>query len=156
MLNYGFDISSNTKLAAAASFRFGKNGYSAPDVDGWPPTRAPTTTVTCPASTRTVSSSCPRASRSSDLGTYNDLSLRSMREWITDPSKSLMDYDNMFRMNYNRNKSGASGIYMIEERHTDQRGFQFCGQHRPYVPQPVRAARRPDGAYQPHGSTTTR
>ena len=29
MLNYGFDISSNTKLAAAASFRFGKNGYSA-------------------------------------------------------------------------------------------------------------------------------
>ncbi len=45
---------------------------------------------------------------SSDLGTYNDLALRSMREWITDPSKSLMDYDNMFRMNYNRNKSGAS------------------------------------------------
>ena len=37
-----------------------------------------------------------------------------------------MDYDNMFRMNYNRNKSGASGIYMIEERHTDQRDFNFA------------------------------
>ena len=49
-----------------------------------------------------------------------------MREWITDPSKSQMDYDNMFRMNYNRNKSGASGIYMIEERHTDQRDFNFA------------------------------
>ena len=125
MLNYGFDISSNTKLAAAASFRFGKNGYSALTWTDGPDPR-PDYSRYLPSFYTNRILQLSEGIESSDLGTYNDLALRSMREWITDPSKSLMDYDNMFRMNYNRNKSGASGIYMIEERHTDQRDFNFA------------------------------
>ena len=125
MLNYGFDISSNTKLAAAASFRFGKNGYSALTWTDGPDPR-PDYYRYLPSFYTNRILQLSEGIESSDLGTYNDLALRSMREWITDPSKSQMDYDNMFRMNYNRNKSGASGIYMIEERHTDQRDFNFA------------------------------
>ena len=125
MLNYGFDISSSTKLAAAASFRFGKNGYSALTWTDGPDPR-PDYYRYLPSFYTNRILQLSEGIESSDLGTYNDLALRSMREWITDPSKSQMDYDNMFRMNYNRNKSGASGIYMIEERHTDQRDFNFA------------------------------
>ena len=111
MLNYGFDISSNTKLAAAASFRFGKNGYSALTWTDGPDPR-PDYYRYLPSFYTNRILQLSEGIESSDLGTYNDLALRSMREWITDPSKSQMDYDNMFRMNYNRNKSGASGIYL--------------------------------------------
>ena len=127
MLNYGFDISSNTKLAAAASFRFGKNGYSALTWTDGPDPR-PDYYRYLPSFYTNRILQLSEGIESSDLGTYNDLALRSMREWITDPSKSLMDYDNMFRMNYNRNKSGASGIYMIEERHTDQLDLNLTAQ----------------------------
>ena len=125
MLNYPFDISDRSKLELATALRFGRNGYSALTWQNGPDPR-PDYYRYLPSFYTNRILQLSEGSERSDLGTYNDLALRSMREWITDPSKSQMDYDNMFRMNYNRNKSGASGIYMIEERHTDQRDFNFA------------------------------
>ena len=58
-------------------------------------------------------------------GTYNDLALQTKKEWMTNPDKSMIDFDKMFQRNYLRNQAGEGGIYMIEERHTDQRDFNF-------------------------------
>ena len=47
-------------------------------------------------------------------GTYNDLALQTKKEWMTDPDKSMIDFDKMFQRNYLRNQSGEGGIYMME------------------------------------------
>ena len=77
--------------------------------------------------------------------------IQAIRDWVTDPNKSLINFDQMIQRNYLRNQAGEGGIYMIEERHTDQRDFKLCGQRLAYVPQPVDPARRRFGAHQPHG-----
>lgn len=126
MLNYNFDISDRTKLSAAASFRFGQNGYSALTwMDGQDPR---------PDYYRYLPSFYLNRSYRTDPSlevdpttqmTYNQLALLTAQEWQTDPAKSRIKFDEMYRENYNRNKQGESANYMIEERHTDQRDFNF-------------------------------
>lgn len=126
MLNYGFDVSTTTKLSAAASFRFGKNGYSALTWTDGPDPR--------PDYYRYLPSYFENRMYQVEtgypdeigVGTYNDLALQAKKEWVTNPNKSLIDFDKMYERNYLRNKAGAPGIYLIEERHTDQRDFNFA------------------------------
>ncbi len=122
MLNYNFDISDRTKLSAAASFRFGQNGYSALTwMDGQDPR---------PDYYRYLPSFYMNRSYQADPSievdettqiTYNRLALLTAMQWQQDPQKSRINFDEMYRENYNRNLQGESANYMIEERHTDQR-----------------------------------
>ena len=59
-------------------------------------------------------------------GSYNDMRIQAIRDWVTDPNKSLINFDQMIQRNFLRNQAGEGGIYMIEERHTDQRDFNFA------------------------------
>ena len=114
MLNYGFDISSNTKLAAAASFRFGKNGYSAltwtdgpdprPDYYRYLPSYFALDKNYVGAAWQQV---------------YWQANYRDIRHF---------DWEQMYQTNYNQNDPldeqiygpGRRSNYMVEERHTDQ------------------------------------
>ena len=114
MLNYGFDISSNTKLAAAASFRFGKNGYSAltwtdgpdprPDYYRYLPSYFALDKNYVGAAWQQV---------------YWQANYQNIRHF---------DWEQMYQTNYNQNDPldeqiygpGRRSNYMVEERHTDQ------------------------------------
>ncbi len=127
MLNYGFDISSSTKLQAAASFRFGKNGYSALTwTDGPDPRPDYYRYLPSYYGNRKYETANGIDPDMTGQETYNLAIMESRRQWLTDPNKSLIDFDKMFERNYRRNTTGAGGIYMIEERHTDQRDFNFA------------------------------
>lgn len=126
MLNYGFDISSSTKLQAAASFRFGQNGYSALTWTDGPDPR-PDYYRYLPSYYENRMYQMETGDRDPiGSGTYDNLALQAKKEWILDSSKSMIDFDQMFNRNRLRNDSDESGIYMIEERHTDQRDFNFA------------------------------
>lgn len=114
MLNYGVDISSNTKLAAAASFRFGKNGYSAltwtdgpdprPDYYRYLPSYFALDKNYVGAAWQQV---------------YWQANYQNIRHF---------DWEQMYQTNYNQNDPldeqiygpGRRSNYMVEERHTDQ------------------------------------
>ena len=114
MLNYGFDISSSTKLAAAASFRFGKNGYSAltwtdgpdprPDYYRYLPSYFALDKNYVGAAWQQV---------------YWQANYQNIRHF---------DWEQMYQTNYNQNDPldeqiygpGRRSNYMVEERHTDQ------------------------------------
>lgn len=125
MLNYGFDISSNTRLQAAASYRFGKNGYSALTWTDGPDPRPDYYRYLPSYYENRIYQTADGAIDEIGSGTYNDLAMQVKREWISDPNKSMIDFDKMYQRNYLRNQAGEGGIYMIEERHTDQRDFNF-------------------------------
>ncbi len=123
MLNYGYDISANTKLQAAASLRFGKNGYSALTWNDGPDPR--------PDYYRYLpSNELTRGYETADGPVYQDTYManyrQSLTEWVTDPSKSEIDFDDMIARNRLRAQQGEGAVYMIEERHTDQRDFNFA------------------------------
>ena len=114
MLNYGFDISSNTKLAAAASFRFGKNGYSALTWTDGPD---------------------PRPDYYRYLPSYFALDKNYVGAawqqvyWQSNYQNIRhFDWEQMYQTNYNQNDPldeqiygpGRRSNYMVEERHTDQ------------------------------------
>lgn len=125
MLNYGFDISANTKFTAAASFRFGKNGYSALTwMDGDDP--RPDYYRYLPSYQLTRPYVEGRDVQDQDITTYRKNFLESTFQWMTNPSVSEIDFDQMFRANYELNMLGKGGNYLIEERHTDQRDFNFA------------------------------
>ncbi len=123
MLNYGFDISSRTKLQAAASFRFGQNGYSALTWNDGPDPR-PDYYRYLPSNELTRSYETVEGPVSQE--TYMANYRQSLTEWVTDPSKSEIDFDRMIERNRLRAQQGESAVYMIEERHTDQRDFNFA------------------------------
>ncbi len=125
MLNYSFDISKNTKLTAAASYRFGKNGYSALTWTDGPDPR--------PDYYRYLPSYYENRIYATDgendpvgMGSYEDMALAVKKEWVYNPDKGLIDFDKMYQRNRLRAAQGEGGIYMIEERHTDQRDFNFA------------------------------
>ena len=68
--------------------------------------------------------------------------IQAIRDWVTDPNKSLINFDQMIQRNYLRNQTGEGGIYMIEERHTDQRDFNFAANVSHTFRKPVDPARR--------------
>ena len=128
MLNYGFDITPSTKLTAAASVRFGKNGYSALTWTDGPDPRPdyyrylPSYYINRMYQVDPASGLMPDET---SRHTYLQAALQSALEWKTDPSKSMIDFEQMYQRNYLRNEQGEGGIYMIEERHTDQTDFNF-------------------------------
>jgi len=127
MLNYGFDISSATKLTAATSFRFGKNGYSALTwTDGPDPRPDYYRYLPSYYENKMYETAAGIDPDPVGQGSYNDMRIQAMKEWMTDPNKSLINFDQMIQRNYLRNQAGEGGIYMIEERHTDQRDFNFA------------------------------
>uniref|UniRef100_UPI004056FA94 carboxypeptidase regulatory-like domain-containing protein n=1 Tax=Alistipes sp. TaxID=1872444 RepID=UPI004056FA94 len=127
MLNYGFDISENTRFTAAASLRFGKNGYSALTwMDGQDP--RPDYYRYLPSF---YTNRMYKAYEDSDMDpisveTYDRLAAESAKQWMTDPAKSRIDFDNMYEVNRRRAANGEGANYMIEERHTDQLDFNFA------------------------------
>ena len=127
MLNYGFDISSATKLTAATSFRFGKNGYSALTwTDGPDPRPDYYRYLPSYYENKMYETAAGIDPDPVGQGSYNDMRIQAIRDWVTDPNKSLINFDQMIQRNYLRNQAGEGGIYMIEERHTDQRDFNFA------------------------------
>lgn len=127
MVNYGFDISDRTKLSAAASFRFGKNGYSALTWNDGPDPR-PDYYRYLPSyyANKMYETAAGIDPDPIGQGSYNAMRMAAIEEWVNDPDKGLIDFDQMFQRNYLRNNAGAGGVYMIEERHTDQRDFNFA------------------------------
>ena len=134
MLNYNWQISENTALSAAASFRFGYNGYSALTWnDGTDPR---------PDYYRYLPSyygnrvSEYLAAQAVDPNTYTDVTIDSYRDMMIAATRDWtgrIDWDGMIQDNYNGKTDATYGTghrsnRMIEERHTDQRDFNFVAQ----------------------------
>ena len=127
MLNYNFDISERTKLSAAASLRFGQNGYSALTwMDGADP--RPDYYRYLP-SFYTNRMYMHDASVEGDIiseETYERLAQEAADQWRNDPTKKRINFDNMYDVNGKLAAAGKGANYMIEERHTDQLDFNFA------------------------------
>lgn len=115
MLNYSFDISDQSQLNIASSFRFGQNGYSSLT---WFSGRDPR-----PDYYRYLPSYdyCPNPAEVAENWMLNTENIQ------------YIDFDNMYQSNYNGTVDqtygdGNRSNYMIEERHTDQRDFNFAAQ----------------------------
>ena len=120
MLNYTFDISDRSKLELATALRFGKNGYSALTWQNGPDPR--------PDYYRYLPSYF--ALDKNYVGAawqqvYWQANYRDIRHF---------DWEQMYQTNYNQNDPldeqiygpGRRSNYMVEERHTDQRDFNFA------------------------------
>ncbi|MDO4758917.1 MAG: carboxypeptidase regulatory-like domain-containing protein [Rikenellaceae bacterium] len=119
MLNYQFNISERSRLTAAASFRFGRNGYSALTwQDG----------------------ADPRPDYYRYLPSYfvrdNNLEQAAWQyeRWRANYNNIRhLQWDSFYQTNYTRENAidkeiygeGARANYMVEERHTDQRDWNF-------------------------------
>ncbi len=125
MLNYGFDLSSRTKIQAAASFRFGQNGYSALTWTDGPDPRPDYYRYLPSYQFSRIYETANGTADPTGMETYLGLAEQIAHEWRTDPNKSLIDFDQMYNRNRRRGDEGKGGVYMIEERHTDQRDFNF-------------------------------
>ena len=151
MLNYYYDISSNTRLTAATSFRFGQNGYSALTWrDGADPR---------PDYYRYLPSNYTSQIQTAVDGVFADMwngfavtedQFYSYLQAARDAASiwnGRIDFDNLIRSNRNSDSSydkqtgltnGKRANYMIEERHTDQLDWnlalnlshEFNGNHR--------------------------
>ncbi|WP_288331619.1 carboxypeptidase-like regulatory domain-containing protein [uncultured Alistipes sp.] len=127
MLNYTWDMSGNTRLNAATSLRFGKNGYSALTWNGGSDPRAdyyrfmPTSDFT---------QVVPGITTDETIYNYGNDAVKSAGVWT-----GMIDYDEL----YNRNQfietlpeiaklmgNQYRSNYMIEERHTDQLDYNFA------------------------------
>ena len=133
MVNYFYTPDDKTKITAAASFRFGQNGYSALDWNG---------------------AADPRADYYRNLPSYwdkkGDADHRNQlqKAWIDNREKMMyIDFDKLYNVNYNSNtangdrptlqhpnvgngvEESVNGLnrsrYIISERHTDQRDFRL-------------------------------
>ena len=125
MLNYTWDMSGNTRLNAATSLRFGKNGYSALTWNGGSDPRGDYYRF-MPSSDFTQI--VPGITTDETIYFYmqDDLTARSVWD-------GMIDYDQL----YNRNQyidteltslmgNSYRSNYMIEERHTDQLDYNFA------------------------------
>ncbi len=116
MLNYEFKIDESSKITAASSFRFGQNGYSALT---WYAGQDPR-----PDYYRYLPSyyACPNPAQVAEQWMNNTDNIR------------YIDLDNLYNINYNGEQmseygDGNRSTYMIEERHADQRDFNFSAQY---------------------------
>lgn len=128
MLNYSFDITDRTKLTAAASLRFGQNGYSALTwQDGADP--RPDYYRQLPSyylnRMYQVDPSAPEVDNSAQQN-YIQEAARTAIQWQTDPDKKYINLDKLYQQNYDLAKQGKGVVAMIEERHTDQLDFNFA------------------------------
>ena len=135
MLNYFFDISENTRLTAATSLRFGKNGYSAltwkdgpdprPDYYRYLPSNYTSQLL------RSVSGIFNNAWNGwaiteNQYYEYLNAAVDAARNW-----NGRVDFDNMIRSNQREDTNidyanGYRSNYIIEERHTDQLDWNFA------------------------------
>ena len=131
MLNYYYDISEKTRLTAATSVRFGKNGYSAltwkdgadprPDYYRYLPSYY----------TSQITGDIPGifdATSSQEIESYLQAAADAASVWKQ--TMGRIDFDNMIRTNQREdpNVTYANGFrsnYIIEERHTDQIDYNF-------------------------------
>ena len=114
MLNYTFDITDRSQLNIASSLRFGKNGYSALTWYGGPDPR--------PDYYRYL----PSFYNGTEIGAWLDEAWRTNTDNIRH-----INWDQLYDINRNQPEnslygSGRRAINMIEERHTDQRDFNFA------------------------------
>ncbi len=108
MLNYNFQINDRTEFNAAASYRFGENGYSALTWYG---------------------GSDPRPDYYRNLPSYDRISNPAWlaEQWSMNVDNiQHVDFESMYQTNYNgavdlTYGDGNRSNYMIEERHTDQK-----------------------------------
>lgn len=115
MLNYNFKVNDRTEINAAASFRFGQNGYSALT---W------------------YAGNDPRPDYYRNLPSYDKVSdaAWSAEQWKYNVGGiQQVDFESMYQINYNGEVNltygdGHRSNYMIEERHTDQRDANFVFQ----------------------------
>ena len=131
MLNYYYDISEKTRLTAATSVRFGRNGYSAltwkdgadprPDYYRYLPSYY----------TSQITGDIPgifTPTTDNEIESYLQAAANAATVWKQ--TMGRIDFDNMIRTNQREdpNVSYANGYrsnYMIEERHTDQIDYNF-------------------------------
>ena len=125
MLNYTWDMSGNTRLNAATSLRFGKNGYSALTWNGGSDPRGDYYRF-MPSSDFTQI--VPGITTDETIYFYMQDALTARSVW-----DGMIDYDQL----YNRNQyidteltslmgNSYRSNYMIEERHTDQLDYNFA------------------------------
>lgn len=125
MLNYTWDMSGNTRLNAATSLRFGKNGYSALTWNGGSDPRGDYYRF-MPSSDFTQI--VPGITTDETIYFYMEDALTARSVW-----DGMIDYDQL----YNRNQyidteltslmgNSYRSNYMIEERHTDQLDYNFA------------------------------
>ena len=125
MINYTFDPNEHTQFNLATSFRFGKNGYSALTwYDGADPR---------PDYYRYMPSY--KLLNATDLEAASMAAASLADQWMRNVGNIRhFDWDEMYQTNMNfRNAEdeaiygpGARSNYIIEERHTDQRDFNFA------------------------------
>lgn len=129
MLNYTWDMSGNTRLNAATSLRFGKNGYSALTWNGGADPRGdyyrfmPTSDFT---------QVVPGITTDETIYFYGKDGAIAKGVW-----DGMLDYDDFFQTNMRNIEvtdpvlsklmgNNSRSNYMIEERHTDQLDYNFA------------------------------
>ncbi len=126
MLNYNFDISDRTKLMAAASLRFGQNGYSALTwMDGADPRPDYYRYLPSYYTNRMYQADPTIEIDGISDENYQALAEETAEQWRNDPAKSMIDFDQMYDSNRKLAAQGEGANYIIEERHTDQLDFNF-------------------------------
>jgi hypothetical protein len=117
MLNYTFKMDERNKLDLAASYRFGKNGYSALSWYGGPDPR--------PDYYRYLPSFYGATSMGAQL----------YEAWMANTDDiRYINWDNLYNINRNQPEDdtytpGKRSINIVEERHTDQRDWNFNAQY---------------------------
>lgn len=128
ILNYTHDFSDKTKMSAAASFRFGKNGYSALDwYNGADPK---------PDYYRNFPSyfTIKQDESQHDTGKFGDAG----RYWNYNTGMRQINWADLYNFNYRmganedpaldpdgNNYPAGRSYYIVSERHTDQRDFNI-------------------------------
>ena len=135
MLNYYYDISENTRLTAATSFRFGKNGYSAltwkegadprPDYYRYLPSYYSSQIIQAVPGIFTERWN-GLAVTEDQFNYYLEAYHNAAQIW-----NGRIDFDGMIRSNQREDTNidyakGYRSNYMIEERHTDQLDWNFA------------------------------
>ena len=125
MLNYTWDMSGNTRLNAATSLRFGKNGYSALTWNGGSDPRGDYYRF-MPSSDFTQI--VPGITTDETIYFYMQDALTARSVW-----DGMIDYDQLYNRNHYIDTELTSLMgnsyrsnYMIEERHTDQLDYNFA------------------------------
>ncbi len=123
MLNYYNDLSKRTRLSAAASFRFGQNGYSAltwrDGADPRPDYYRALPSYYYDRAAQCIDGESPEA-------------LRAEGDRIANLWTGMMDWDKFYRVNSMGetdsfvDEGQHRSNYIVEERHTDQRDFNFA------------------------------
>lgn len=128
MLNYTWDISDRTRLNAATSLRFGKNGYSALT---WKDSADPRADYYRYMPSFYLNQILPGASPMEDKGAY-DLLLKAYN--AGQAFTGMLDYDRFYAENQYvdpsleqyAGKDARRSNLMIEERHTDQLDYNLA------------------------------